>query len=198
MEDNSCEQVLMEDDLQDASRDLEMCHVSEESSGSHTYESLADELLKAEQAGASHSDVDDDVTFDGTLETELELDAGLSLDALMRMTPTFEGRDLVKVACRHLLVSKLKSQRSVRSFFPNHVIDAFERLVSDNWFDFDTLATLYVCHAVARSNDAFDIHRVVDREVVERHMRDICCSPDWKKLGTVRYLYTSFHRRPSI
>ena len=167
------------------------CQVSEEeeesSGGSHTYESLADELLKAEQASATHSDVDacDDVTFDRTLQAEIKLDAHLSLDALMRMTPKFEGRDLVKVACKHLLVSKLKSQHSVRTFFSDHVIDAFERLVSDNWFDFDTLATLYVCGAIANSDDAFEICRVVDKEVVETHLKDICSSPDWKKLGNI-------------
>ena len=49
---------------------------------------------------------------------------GLTLDALVAMTPIVAGQDTIRIASRHLLLSHVKSQDNVqRLFFPDHKVD---------------------------------------------------------------------------
>ena len=157
---------------------------------SETFDSLAQELMQAEIA-EENDDVADDVPDELQQVTDVlfanqqqhDVNDGLTIDSLLRMTPIFQGRDTVKVATRHLLLTKLKSQQTVRRFFPSHMPSAFERLVDNDWFDFETYAVLYVCQALSRCDDPYDLSALIDKHKVDRHLKEISDCPEWKKVG---------------
>ena len=171
-----------------SNRDNDVNPVDDSSgSDSETFDNLAQELLQAEiseQTEPEHNQVTDALAAShvGRINDDDPSDA-LTVESLMRMTPMFQGRDTVKIATRHLLLTKLKSQPSVRRFFPQHRTDAFERLVRNDWFDFETYAVLYVCQTLSRCNDPYNLSRLVDKQKVDKHMKEISECPEWKKVG---------------
>ena len=116
----------------------------------------------------------------------------LSTSRLLAMTPFFQDSDIVRIAARHLFLSKVKSQSCVKDvFFRNHTKDAYEYLVDDNWFDFETYSVLYVCQGIAKCRDPYNLHSIIDGDKCDDHLLEIANSPDWKKLGELCLVYVS-------
>ena len=62
---------------------------------------------------------------DSTANMDDEGGLSLSVAALHSMTPVFNGKDIVRLAARHLLLSCVKSEPRVReTFFPSHEPDS--------------------------------------------------------------------------
>ena len=123
-------------------------------------------------------------------------DNTLSVDALLAMTPIVNGQDLVAFACRHLFLSHVKSQHSVKeTFFPTHQKDKHEDFLDDTWFDFDRFAVYYACQAIARLQDEFTIHTLLKKDLIEEEMDAYFTSPDWKKIGKVLNDISFFYNR---
>ncbi len=109
----------------------------------------------------------------------------LTLDALLAMTPDVQGIDIVQMAARHMLLSHVKSQSCVREvFFPKHKEDAGNASrVDPAWFPFPRFACLYVCQAICRLRDQFELHTLLLEEKVDIKLAETYKSPQWKKLG---------------
>lgn len=108
----------------------------------------------------------------------------LTVDSLMAMTPLFQEEDVVRIAARHLFLSKVKSQPGVKSvFFSDHKKDPYEYLVDNNWFDFETFSILFVCQAISKCHDPYNLHALINAKKCDHHLNDIAESPEWKKVG---------------
>lgn len=116
-------------------------------------------------------------------------DRALTLDALLDMSPVLNGQDVVRLAARHLLLGQLKAQPSVREvFFPGHDRDPVygDRLdaAAAEWFNFDDYAATFVCQAIVRAKDDFEIHSLLNEAVIDEKLQALHKGPDWKKLGS--------------
>ena len=113
-----------------------------------------------------------------------DLEAPLDVEVLLRMSPEVNGQDLPQLAARHLLVSVMKSQPSVRAaFFADRKAHCCEDLVCPDWFDFEEFAILFVCQAIIELNDSHGIRDMLDVERVFGDLDEIYRSSNWKKLG---------------
>jgi len=118
----------------------------------------------------------------------------LTLDALMAMTSVVNGQDIVQLASRHVFLSHVKRQPSVRDvFFPT----SSRQPLSDNWspevaavlqndvtwFDFSRYSVLYVAQAICNLRDEFLVHTMLQEDIVTEQLKMMHESSDWKKIG---------------
>lgn len=119
-------------------------------------------------------------------------DRALTLNALLDMSPVLNGQDVVRLASRHLLLGQLKAQPSVRDvFFPGHDRDPVygDRVdaAAADWFNFDDYAATFVCQAIVRAGDDFEIHSLLNEAAIDEKLQALHNGPDWKKLGFTLY-----------
>jgi len=119
----------------------------------------------------------------------MDKSTALTIEALMDMTPVVDGRDLVRLAARHLFLGSVRQHESVQeTFFPSaprehggeysHAIEA-----ALSWFETKDYAVLFVCQAMCRIQDEFGIHELLNEEKIEERLTSAYNSSGWKKVG---------------
>lgn len=120
-----------------------------------------------------------------TVPVHVDLGPLTSLRTLVEMTAQVSGgRDVVTVTARSLLLTHIMCQPSVHDiFFPTCQPNCLADLLDDAGCDFDTIASLLVCLAIARGRDRWGVYALIDETATERLLQDAVTSTRWKKMG---------------
>ena len=125
--------------------------------------------------------------FGTFIKSKIMPEKKLTLDALLRMTPYIDDKDLVAHASRQLFLSRVRSVRTVRNtFFPNHKANKYEEFIHPEWFEFEKFSILLVLQAIWKLKDQYQIYQMVDGPKVEESLKEMYSSPLWKKIGKLK------------